>query len=268
MTQPLTLRYLGQAGFQISDGSRTLVIDPYLSDSVDRLEGFPPAFWRRNYPPPVPASALRHVQLVLCSHDHLDHADPETLTAIAQASPACRFAGPRQTVALFQSLGLGPDRTVMLDADQPFHWGPVTIEPVAAAHEDYEVDATGSHRFLGFLLRWNRVTLYHAGDTLATPQLSDRLARERIDLALLPVNGGDERRARLGIIGNMDVAAAAALADRHRFGLLVPMHYDLYPNNGLSPEALADAWSHQPASHRVPLKIVRPGQSFSWKPPR
>jgi L-ascorbate metabolism protein UlaG (beta-lactamase superfamily) len=76
MNRALTIQYLGQEGFRFSDGVTQLLIDPYLSDSVDRLDGFPPGFWTRNYPPPVKPAALREIDLVLCSHDHLDHADP------------------------------------------------------------------------------------------------------------------------------------------------------------------------------------------------
>lgn len=260
LPMPLTLQYLGQTGFLLTDGAHTLIIDPYLSYSVDNLPGFAPEFWIRNYPPPVAPSELRNVDLVLCSHDHLDHADPESLLGLAAASPHCRFAGPHQTVALFHQIGLVPARTFAVDADQPFAWHDATVKPIAAAHEDYEVDADGHHRFLGFLIHWHNRTLYHAGDTIATPQLSARLERERIDVGLLPVNGADDARRQLDIVGNMDVASALTLADRHRFGLVVPMHFDLYPNNGLTPAQFAAAWFSHPAAKRVPLKLFEPGE--------
>lgn len=260
---PLTIQYLGQAGFRISDGDRTLVIDPYLSASVDRLEGFPPGFWRRAYPPPVRAAELTTVDLVLCSHDHLDHADPETLKTIARSSPDCRFGGPWPTIDLLRRLGFAGERMISFDADRPFEWDGITIDPVAAAHEDYETDTQGHHRFLGFILRWPNATLFHAGDTVATHALSTRLARERIDIGFLPVNGADDARRRLGIVGNMDVAAAAALATERGFGLLVPMHYDLYANNGLSDAAFAHAWSNLCPPPTIPLKVFRPGECVS-----
>lgn len=265
MSCSLTLQYLGQAGFRIEYDGHALLIDPYLSYAVDRLEGFPPGFWTRAYPPPVRPYDLRDISLVLCSHDHLDHADPETLLGIADASPHCRFAGPRPTVALMQQIGIESERTVRLNTDHPIEWHGVQIVPVAAAHEDYDIDPEGYHRFLGYLLHCGGVTLYHAGDTVATPELSARLAREHVDIGLLPVNGADDDRRRQGIVGNMDVTAAAALTERHHFGLLVPMHYDLYLNNGLSDDAFAAAWRRQPGAARIPLKTFRPGESLQWK---
>lgn len=266
MPASLTIQYLGQEGICLRDARRCVVIDPYLSYAVDQLAGFPPKFWTRNYPPPVRPAELRDVDLVLCSHDHLDHADPETLLGIAAASPRCRFAGPRPTVALMRTIGLAPERLIELNAEARFDWNGLTIDPIAAAHETYETDEHGWHRFLGFLLRWDGATLYHAGDTVLTPELPKRLSRERIDIAFVPVNGADDARRRLGIVGNMDVAAAAVLAAEQRFGLLVPLHYDLYPNNGLSADAFAAAWVGQPAAARVRLKVFQPGECLPWSP--
>lgn len=265
MSSPLSIQYLGQEGFRFTDGQKTLVIDPYLSYSVDRID---PSYWTRNYAPPVQPTELRDVDLVLCSHDHLDHADPESLTAIAHASPRCRFGGPRATVKIFSDIGIAPARIIELDTRTPFDWEGVTIESIPAAHETYEVDGDGHHRFVGFLLRWNGITLYHAGDTVATPELSERLEREQIDIGFLPVNGADEARRKRNVVGNMDVAAAATFAAEHDFGLLVPMHYDLYSHNGLSDVQFAAEWAARPEAQEVPLKVFRPGEIFSVEPPR
>ncbi|HWA87128.1 MAG TPA: MBL fold metallo-hydrolase, partial [Opitutus sp.] len=134
----MKIQYLGQAGFSFHDASRMLVLDPYLSDSVDRLPGFPAGFWTRAYPPPVTPAGLRDANLVLCTHDHLDHADPETLLGIAAAAPGCEFGGPRATVELLHRIGIPPERTVMLNAGRSQAWRGITIEPIAAAHERYE----------------------------------------------------------------------------------------------------------------------------------
>jgi len=45
----LLVRYLGQVGFLLSFRGLTIAIDPYLTDSVDRLPGLPPGLWVRNY---------------------------------------------------------------------------------------------------------------------------------------------------------------------------------------------------------------------------
>ena len=118
----LTIVYLGQVGFLLQKNEVRIVIDPYLTDSVDRLEGFPKDFWVRNYPPPVHPGELTGIDLVLCTHEHLDHTDPETLCAIAAASAHCQFAGPATSVATMKMAGIEANRVTTLDVGTPFEF--------------------------------------------------------------------------------------------------------------------------------------------------
>ena len=251
--------YLGQCGFLLQHRGLTVAVDPYLSDSVDRLAGFPENYWVRNYPPPVAPGQLGHVDLVLCTHDHLDHTDPETLRAIAAASPACRFAGPRLSVEEMRRACLDESRLTVLNEGQPFPFRDLVVDPIACAHEEYEQDADGFHRYLSYLLRWRGMTFYHAGDTVATPRLSARLAREIIDVAFLPINGGDEARRTVGVVGNMDAPAAARLAGELRVELVAPTHHDLYPCNGAEVAGFVAALEATPAP-QPKVKVFRPGE--------
>jgi len=262
-TGGVAIWYLGQVGFLLQHRGLTIAIDPYLSYSVDHLEGFPKNFWVRSYPPPVEAHQLHHVDLVLCTHDHLDHTDPETLRAIAIASPACLFAGPRVSVEEMKRGGIEAHRVKCLNDGRPFPFRDMIIEPIAAAHEDYEMDAGGFHRYLSYLLRWNGFALFHAGDTVATPQYSARLAGEIIDVAFIPINGANETRRKAGIVGNMDAMAAARFAKEQRINLVVPTHYDLYPNNGADVAEFVSALETTPG-RPTKLKIFQPGEGLVY----
>jgi mannitol-1-phosphate 5-dehydrogenase len=257
----IAIQYLGQVGFLFRHHGLTIAIDPYLSYSVDKLDGQPKNFWVRNYPPPVEPGKLHDVDLVLCTHDHLDHTDPETLRAIAAAAPKCLFAGPRVSVEEMKRGGIAAERTICLNEGVPFPFRDVLIEPVAAAHEDYETDAEGFHRYLGYLLHWDGLTFFHAGDTVATPQLSARIKREKIDVAFLPINGVSEERHKAGIIGNMDARAAAQFAREQRIDLVVPTHYDLYSNNGADVGEFLAALAATPDSDAKP-KVFQPGEKL------
>ncbi len=253
--------YLGQVGFLLQHRGLSIAIDPFLSYSVDELGGFPEGFWVRNYPPPVAPGQLSQLDLVLCTHDHLDHTDPETLRAIAAAAPACRFAGPRASVEEMARAGIATDRLTVLNPGTALRYRDILVEPIASAHEEYEIDADGFHRFLGYLLRWAGLTFYHAGDTVATPELSARLAREVIAVAFLPINGASDARRKAGIVGNMDASAAARLTAGKRISLVVPTHYDLYDNNGADVAGLVSALAALPPP-RPELKIFQPGEKF------
>jgi len=205
---------------------------------------------------------------VLCTHDHLDHTDPETLAGIAKASPQCCFAGPRLSAREMEGAGLPREQITVLNEGVPFKFRNLLVDPVAAAHEDYEIDADGFHRYLGYLLHWEGFTLFHAGDTLATPRLFEALKPHAIDIGFLPINGRDGHRKRLDILGNMESREAIELASRLRAGkgfeLLVPTHHDLYPNNGASVADFETACEAAP-DPKPSFKVFLPGETIAYR---
>lgn len=261
----ITINYLGQVGFLLEFGGTRIVVDPYLTDAVDRLPGEPQGLWVRSYPPPVLPGELKDIDLVLCTHDHLDHTEPETLRGIAAASPGCRFAGPKASVQQMLQGGIATERTMVLKEGLTYAQGGLVIEPIAVAHEEYGTEAEGFDCYLGYLLHWNGTTFFHAGDAVVTPRLSEALARHKIHVAFLPINGGDAKRRSLGIVGNMNAGEAIELAVRHRMGLLVPTHYDLYPNNGAPLAGFAASWETHPISDRPKFKAFLPGEKMVYE---
>jgi len=266
----VSVRYLGQFGFLFNFDGLSVAVDPYLTDSVDRIPGLPPGMFVRNYPPPVALSALSHLDLVLCTHDHMDHADPETLTGIAKAAPGCHFAGPRLSTRIMERVPIPRTQITVLNEGTPFRFQELMIEPVAASHEDYESDAEGFHRFLGYLLHWRGITLYHSGDTISTPRLFESLKTHAIDIGFLPINGRSAHRRKFDIIGNMDSAEAVQfagwLAARKGFNLLVPTHYDLYTSNGAPVAEFVEAWDKAPEP-KPGIKLFRPGEEIVYRKP-
>lgn len=97
----LALFYLGQESILIKHRGRYLLFDPYLSDYVDRNFSTESVVWKRNYPSPIDPDELDFIDYVFCSHDHGDHADPVTLSAIAAASPKAVFAGSPPVLAAY-----------------------------------------------------------------------------------------------------------------------------------------------------------------------
>ena len=70
----MKITYIGQAGLLIEADGKKILIDPYLSDSVAKVN---PANFRRQ---PIDESFLKLVpDVILCTHDHMDHYDEETL---------------------------------------------------------------------------------------------------------------------------------------------------------------------------------------------
>jgi L-ascorbate metabolism protein UlaG (beta-lactamase superfamily) len=231
------LSWLGQASFAATGGGVTALFDPFLSPHPGRL-----------HPSPLSPEEATGVDVVFCSHEHIDHFDARAIAAIATASPAARFVVPTPIVDMATEAGLPADRVVGVQPSQTVQVGGLTVHGVAACHGVTMEDAygfgerlsNGLVRFLGFVVELGGVRVYHAGDTIHYAGMEDTLRSFSIDVALLPINGRDAEREARGIVGNLDHREAAWVAATIGAGLLVPMHYDLFAGNLGFPGALVE----------------------------
>jgi len=225
--------YLGQEGILFGHQGEFLGVDLYLSDYVDRNCCSEQVRWVRRYAPPVEPETLNFLHVVLCTHAHEDHADPVTLTAIANANPETVFVVPAPETAFISAYGIEKTRLVAARADQTLQFGAFSVTPVPAAHEQLHPDEHGDYRELSYLIKVGGQRFFHGGDMCLYDGLAEQL--KQVDVAFLPVNGRDYFRTKNGIIGNIDCAEAVTFAKEIGAGMLVPMHHDLYAVNGLDP---------------------------------
>jgi L-ascorbate metabolism protein UlaG (beta-lactamase superfamily) len=232
----IPVRCLGQSGFRLDLGGTILYTDPYLSDSVESLEG---SDFRRMRPTPVRASDITDADLVLISHGHRDHCDPDTLGPLANSSGRARFVCPNEVSAQIAACGVATSRIATgIEQWSELAHG-VRVLAVAAAHPEVARDAEQQPRCLGYVIEWNGRRLYHAGDTSVSESLVEALGHAGpIDVAFLPVNECNFYRARRGIIGNMSVRDAFSLAHELGIRAVVPMHFDMFQPNSVLPEEI------------------------------
>lgn len=83
-----------------------------------------------------------------------------------------------------------------------------------------EQDEHGDHRFIGLVVQAGSWTIYHSGDRITYDGLVDRLRNWKIDLALLPINGRDPRRA---VAGNFSAEAPRSLENKLMLGWWAPV---------------------------------------------
>ena len=229
--------WLGQAGFVLAHGSTRVVIAPYLSDHLARKYAGKEFPHRRMAPAPIAPAELLGVSLILCTHRHSDHMDPETLPLLAGANPEARVVVPAAERARALALGV-PERQIdAIDAGQRLLAGGVNVEAVPSAHEQLTQDAEGRCVFLGYAIGLGGLTLYHSGDCVPYPGLAERVRRLRVDVALLPVNGRDAYRASRGVPGNFHAAEAAELCASAGVAVLVGHHFGMFEFNTVDPAA-------------------------------
>lgn len=258
----LALWALGQSGFVLKGGDTIAYIDPYLSNYVDEAGYAPPGSFPRQFPPPIRPEEATNAHLVFCTHEHADHTDPKTVGPLAQASPDAIFIGPANSRDILQEVGVAEERIIVPEVDRPYTQAGLTFTAIPAAHYDLDYDPERGYRWLGFLIEWNGVTLYHAGDTILFDGLVERLKRYQIDVACLPVNGRDWWREQQGMIGNLDGREAAELAATLDVDTLIPVHNDMFAANHVSPAVLADYLDrHHP---RQKYHWLQPGELYFY----
>lgn len=233
------LWWLGQAGFAIRFRDHSLLIDPYLSDHLAAKYAGTEFPHFRMMPPPIAPTEVKSLDWCLCTHRHSDHMDPGTLPELARENPNCLFVLPRAEGRHAVEIGVPATHRILLDDGDRFEpEADVSILAVASAHETVERDADGLCRFLGYVIRLGRITLYHSGDCVPYDGLADRLKSSGVHVALLPVNGRDENRRRRGIPGNFTLSEALSLRKKAGIRFLIVHHFGMFDFNTVDPQVM------------------------------
>lgn len=247
-----SLFWLGQAGFWIDTGAHRLLIDPYLSDSLARKYTGKTHPHIRMMPPPVSVAGLPRPDLVLVTHAHTDHMDPDTLGPLQQRFPDLPFVVPAAVEDIARDrIGQGGVLRPVTAQDRLNPLPGLTLEVFAAAHETRQRDAKGRDRFLGYGLAVPGIRLYHSGDSIPFDELDAQVQAFAPDVALLPVNGRDASRAAAGIPGNFTLEEAQHLARKCAF--LLPHHFGMFDFNTLDHARIDAA-----AARSTHPRIIRP----------
>ena len=201
----MTIRYLGQSGYLLKAGFTEILIDPYLSDSVNRIAGRP-----RQLPIPIRPAEI-HCDAVICTHSHADHLDPDTVSEIKEPM---RYLTTHEGKRILSDMGTKTVRAFATGDSVTV--GNFEITAVFAAHT---VEA------FGLIVSAEKITLYFSGDTLFHEKLFE-IARFHPDVAFYCINGR---------LGNMNVREALTVAERIDAAIQIPNHYDMFASNAADP---------------------------------
>jgi len=235
----LHLWWLGQSGFLVQWQDQHLLLDPYLSDSLTAKYANTDKPHIRMTARVVAPERLNFIDVVTSSHNHTDHLDGETLIPLRQANPNLQLVIPEANrTFVAERLGCNPAWPLGVEDGTAVTISGFTISGVPAAHEQFDQDANGRHKFLGYIVQCGPWTLYHSGDTIWYQGMVEKLRGWSIDIAMLPING---RALERRVAGNLDGVEAAALAKEIGAGLVIASHFEMFTFNTASPDGFVAA---------------------------
>ena len=200
----MKVTHLGQAGLLLQTKTLTVMIDPYFTDSVGAID---PNKHRRV----AMDERLWSVRpdVLIFTHDHLDHYDPESAERILKTHSGILVLCPASVWGKVRANG-GDHNYVLFDRHTQWTEKGVRFCAVKAAHSDACA--------IGVVIETEGKTLYVTGDTLYNGEIFGDLP-EKIDVIFLPVNG---------VGNNMNADDAARLVDRCGAKLAAPMHVGMF----------------------------------------
>lgn len=200
----MKIRWLGQSGYILSDGTTEICIDPYLSDVVNKVANRP-----RVREIPIAPEKLKS-DIVICTHNHLDHIDTDSIPLMDKRNMT--FLAPSECRQVLTDMGV--ENFEAFDEGRTVKYGDFEI---TATFADHSVNA------VGVLITYKGERLYFSGDT----EYNEKLEEIRCDYMFICINGK---------LGNMNVCEATKLTKIINPKLAIPNHYDMFESNSEDPE--------------------------------
>lgn len=219
------LWWLGRTGFVFRFATITFYLDPNFSSQFNVLD----------------ASEIRNADLILSSSGDFDVSG---VAAMLESSKHAKLVLPRSAGRQARAAGIAYERMTTTDADLRIEYFKDSMYGrVYAVPSTVESSAEG-YASLGYLIRFGRWTVYHAGNCVPYAALADRLRPYNVSVALLPVGAK-----------NFSAAEASQLAASIGASWLVPMLPGLEEENSF----IAHMLGRHPEQA---FKVFRPGEKW------
>ena len=172
----MKVTYLGQGGLLFDFDGTLVIVDPYLSNSVEKIQ---PENKRRVA---VDESFLKlKPDIILLTHNHLDQTDPETLKHyLSKDSSVTVLASQNAWNTVRSTFGGIKNNYVSFNVGTVWTEKGIVFEAVYAEHSDEYA--------IGVLITYNDKTYYVTGDTLYNIKVFESITK-KVDYVFLPVNG-------------------------------------------------------------------------------
>jgi L-ascorbate metabolism protein UlaG (beta-lactamase superfamily) len=238
-----TLWWLGHAGFVVRFANITFYVDPCFSTPEGR---------ERRTAAPLDPSAIRHADMIFTTHGHPGHLDAPSIVQMLESSRAARIVLPKSAADPANAQGIPYARMTTTDAGLRIEYFKDNlygrVYAVPSAHPTLDWTGPTGNPYLGYLIRFGRWTVYHAGDCVPYPELASRLRPYNVNVAILPIGGN-----------NFSISEAAQLAEDIDAKWIVPMHYGTFSEDRES-DFVAHMLGHRP---NLRFRTLQVGQKWT-----
>lgn len=257
-TSAAHLWWLGQSGFLLQWKGKRVLLDPYLSDSLTEKYADTDKPHTRMSERVINPALLRGIDVVTSSHNHTDHLDAATLIPVLANNPGIRFIIPEANRAFVaERVKCVMDFPVGLNDGKSVQFGEFSFFGIPAKHNTIDRDERGNCRYMGYVIRFGGMSIYHSGDTLWFDELPELLRPFHIDVALLPINGDKPERK---VAGNLDHREAVKLASVLGVKTVIPCHYDMFSFNTANVQDFVEEAEKAGQGYRV----LKGGERYSF----
>ena len=223
----MDIRFLGHACFELSDGSETVLIDPFLTGN----------------PKAAIAAEDAVATTILLTHGHSDHFGDTVSIAKRAGAPV---------VAIVEIANeLGEEGVDVFDPNLggtvKFDWGSVKLVP--AWHTSTTPKGTVNTP-AGLVINFKDTVVYHLGDTSLFSDLQLVGKRTPIDVALMCIGGHY----------TMDSTDAVDAAQLVGAKTVIPCHYNTFPPIEADAQAFKSDVESATSSNVV---VLEPGETHS-----
>ena len=200
----MRVTYLGQAGLMFERDGFTIMVDPYLSDSVRKIN---PNNFRRVA---VDESFFEvKPDVMIFTHNHLDHYDPETVKHYITENSGVTVLAPKSVWDEVRKIG-GNNNYVLFNRHTSWTENGVQFTAVKAEHSDITP--------IGVIIDEGEKKYYITGDTLYNSEIFEDIP-EDIYALFLPITG---------VGNNMNMTDATRFASRVGAEKVVPIHIGMF----------------------------------------
>ena len=157
----LRVTWFGHSSVLVEIDGVTVLTDPLWSERASPLSWVGPKRW---YPSPVGLRELPRIDVVMISHDHYDHLDRSTITAMANWTTT--FVAPLGVGAHLERWGIPAARIVELDWWQSVRVGSLEIIATPARHASGRISPQSDGTlWAGYALLGAQHRAWYSGDT-------------------------------------------------------------------------------------------------------